>query len=922
MGTSTKIVCARSGRIIRVIRSTLARGGAGPCACSPRGDATDPPGLFRRRGAGAAATRNRVETMRSRLLTWVSMLAIVWPATAPLAQQTAPSSPPAQQGPISVPAGQVELGPAALAQPSARPAAEEGPDDNFLETYERYYLYPRAYPKLVESPSRRTRAFAQARKMRPYRFDPKAESQPPASLAAVGRRRAYGSYPPGSPNGPGWPNGAGNGAPGQTDMAGCAWVSRGPTNINGRITSIAVDPNNNQHIFAAGVGGLWRSLDKARTWERVSDDFLARIFASIAVNPHDGTEVVAGGGDPNYESVPSGSGLGIWRSTSSGQAGSWTKISPPELDGHLIYRLRYDTAAPYNVYAATTNGLYLGTRDASNNLTFTRLGGFDAGVEDFVVDTSVTPHKVYAAVRDASATYAKGVWKYDGTSWTKRDSGIPTASIGTIALALAQSAPSTLYAKISRPRDGSATGGNLLDVYKTTTGGETPGGGGNAWTGLGATPLDDSHFNDGSGYSWYNSLIEVDPANANIVWAAGLSLWRSTTGGSAGSWVNVGGGVGVPGGEGAHSDSHALAFDPVNSKIIYDGNDGGITRSADSSAATWGMFHVSHNQTSGQFYKATQQWTPVSFLAGGSQDNGTEITYGGRAWLQPGGCDGADVAIDAVDASTLYANCNGGLYELVNPVPGTPGGGSTASWTLPAGLNPNPPIASDFRTAGAALMAANRTVAPTPGNMHPWQPISLLKTTDGLTWSSITSDLPTYTIFTFEAIAPSSSFQTYYVGVVGGSSTPNIWRTTNGGTSWQTTATGIPNQYPTRVAVDYTNASRAFATFSSGAGGQVTMTTDGGATWNAIMGSGASALPAAADYTGVAVDPNNASVIYVASDVGMFRGVVTTPASGTPTAAWTSFNEGLPDGLDVTDVTADPSTGFLSIGTFGWGEGK
>ena len=65
----------------------------------------------------------------------------------------------------------------------------------------------------------------------------------------------------------------------------CAWSSIGPTNIGGRVTHIAIDAANNQRVFLTTVGGIWRSMDGARRWQRVSDDFLSGPFASVAINP-------------------------------------------------------------------------------------------------------------------------------------------------------------------------------------------------------------------------------------------------------------------------------------------------------------------------------------------------------------------------------------------------------------------------------------------------------------------------------------------------------------------------------------------------------------------------------------------------------------------------------------------------------------
>ncbi len=760
---------------------------------------------------------------------------------------------------------------------------------NFLELYQQYYIRPRAYPDKTLDPSRRVRAYAQLLEMR-------------RKLGIREGRRASQRPRPQPGGGP-----KGDRAPGEADVGGCAWFSRGPTNINGRVTAIAIDPNNNQRIFVTTVGGIWRSTDAGRRWEHVSADFLSTVFSSVAVNPSDGSEVIAGGGDANYSSVNPANGIGIWRSTTGGASGSWTKVSPAALDNHVIYRLRIDPAAPNNVYAATSNGVYLGTRTGSA-LTFARLGGFDANTNDLVVDFSATPRRVYAGVRAASASYGKGIWKHDGTTWNKRDSGIATASGRTIALALAQSAPATLYAKVEN-----GTNGRLLGVYKTTTGGETPAGGGNAWSPLAAaSALDDSLFSATNGYSWYNSVVEVDPSNANIVWSGGLSIYRSPDGGV--SWPNVGGGTDPSYVYGVHADHHAVAFDPVNPKIVYVGNDGGVDRSTDTTLATWSWRDRSHGMILTEFYDMTMQWAPATILAGGSQDNGTEITFGNHTWHNPGGCDGNDVAVDAENSSTLYANCNGGLYELTNPVPGTMGGGATAAWTAPAGVAIVPPLVTDFATAGAALAAGKRDLADPA-----WDPQRLLKTANGIAWTSASPELGTNQVIAFIAVAPSSTFQTYYVGVAGGGA-PTIWRTTVGGGTaagaWQTATTGVPNLWPTSAAVDYTNASRAFASF--GGTGAVAITTDGGANWMPLPGSGVNALPTAA-VMGVAIDPNNANVIYAATSIGMFKGVVTTPTGGAPTASWTPFNHGLPDGIDVNGVVANPDTDMLAIGTMGHG---
>lgn len=701
---------------------------------------------------------------------------------------------------------------------------------------------------------------------------------------------------PNPPTGPGntgggTGDGGGPGKPGD-NVNGCAWTSVGPTDINGRVTSIAIDPANNQRIFLTTVGGIWRSTDGGRRWERVSDDFLATVFASIVVN---GSEVVAGGGDPNY----GGGGNGIWRSTSNGDPSSWAKLPVTTFDGQAIFRLRVDPGNG-DIYAATSNGVWVGTHSGVN-LTFARLDGFDAGTNDIAVDFSVTPHVVYAGVINASASFGRGIWKHTGPgSWVEKDTGITTGDIGRVALALAQSSPSTLYAKISR-----AANGKLLGVFKTTTGGEPPMGGGNAWAQLaGAAALDDSFFSGGTrGYSWYNSVIEVDPTDANRVYSGGLNIYQSTDGAT---FNNMQAGTEAGWTYSPHADKHAIAFDPSNPKLVWVGNDGGLDRTSDTSMSTWRWTDMAHGMVITEFYRGTSQQAMASLRAGGSQDNGTEITFGNRTWYQPGGCDGATVAIDGVNPDTLFGNCNGGLSEFVNPIPSWAGGPTTVAWNSPA--TPIDPLVTDPALAGAALAAG---AAPVDAMGNRTGPPILLRTTDGVNWSQANSSAPLTITQDIRAIgiAPSSAFQTWYIGV--SAATSGIWMTSNGGVNWNTAPTGLPGGAPNRIAVDNSNPLRAFAAFSSG----VWMTTNG-VDWHPINGAGASAYPSSANAQALVLDPNDAHTLYVATSVGVLRASISgSPANG----AWTPMDEGLPDGLNVSDIWAGRDSGLLSITSLGHG---
>lgn len=693
--------------------------------------------------------------------------------------------------------------------------------------------------------------------------------------------------------------------PNETGANGCAWVSAGPTNINGRVTSIAVDPTDGNRIYATTVGGIWRSLDAGRRWQRVSDDFLSTVFSSVAVNPSTPGEILAGGGDSSYHNASRG-GIGIWRSNNFGAPGSWTKVSTPDFDNKVIYRIRFDPAPPNDLYVASSHGVWRGVHNGAN-ITFSPFEGFNAGASDLVVDFSSTPRKVYAGVRNGNATFPKGIWKWNGSAWAKVDGGIPTDDIQLVALALAKSSPSTLYARVV------ASDGQQQGIYKTTVAGEgvTP------WSLLpNASIVNDSGSASSFWYSWYNNVIEVDPTDASRVYAAGLNIFRSVNGGT--DWEKISAGADPDYPYWTHADHHAIAFDPVNPKVVYAGNDGGIDKSTDISKAVWHWRDASHGMVMTEFYFTTSSHEHPTLLAGGSQDNGTEITFGNRTWYNPGGCDGFNVGSDAKNPDTLYANCNHKtVYEIANPIPGTMGAQTTIVWDPPP-VPVREPAVTDRLYAGGALA----------GGGEPCGAQTVLKTTDGVKWDATNTDFPPGGKARVIASASAASFQTYMAAVIYNPPSldecPNfqgvpfdaiVYRTDDGGANWTANATGLPAIMPSAIVFDPNDKLRVYIAYGNGIGG-VYMTTNG-MNYASIAGSGPTGLPPSTRVREVAVDPFDANVVHAATTVGVFRGVIAPGAP--PSVVWTPFDEGMPDGTMINGIWADPKTGILFAGTFGHG---
>jgi hypothetical protein len=675
----------------------------------------------------------------------------------------------------------------------------------------------------------------------------------------------------------------------------CGWVSVGPTNIHGRVTGLAIDPTNTQRVYASGVGGVWRSLDNGRRWQRVSDDIMIGTASFVAVNPVNPSEVFAGAGEPDYRF---GGGTGVIRSTSGGDPGSWSDVSGTALASSLVMKLLFDTSATNKIYAATSSGVYTGTHTASG-ITWTRLGSSFGTVVDIAINFASTPPTIYAS------TETGDIRKWDGTNWNSRTSGIATGSAARIALALSPANPSILYARVS------TTSGTVQGLYRTTTAAEQPSDAGVAWN-LDSAPnasiLDDSRFSPTSGYSWWGNFLVADPRSAEVVYSGGVGLFKRTAAG----WTNISQGPDATFPLGVHSDQHVVVLDPSNADVVWVGNDGGINRSTPQSG-NWHWIATSHGMVMTEDYQIATQQNFTTLVSAGTQDNGTMVTYGNRTWYPSADCDGSFVAVDPANASTIYGSGNCGLYVITQPVPYVAPGGQTIGITVPATYaTTETPVVADPSVAHVALVAGVRKDPATDGGTLSGR--GLLRTADGVTWTEILT--LTNGGFTSMAISPSAGGngkKSYYVGVAG----PSIFSSPDEGATWNRTPAGLPaDLQPNQLAIDWTNPARAVAAYGGGAGGTVVLTTNTGANWATLTATAPNTLPTGAGVTGVAIDPTDPNTIYAATSVGVFKGTL-TPASNA--VSFVPFDEGLPNGLDINNIYIDRVSKVMSIGSMGHG---
>jgi uncharacterized repeat protein (TIGR01451 family) len=646
--------------------------------------------------------------------------------------------------------------------------------------------------------------------------------------------------------------------------------------VAGRIAALAVDPTDSNVVYAgAAGGGVWKTTDGGVHWIPLTDTQPSLAVGSIAIDPSNHSTIYVGTGEENF-SLDSYYGAGILKSTNGGA--SWTQIKGPFAQGaeSLTARIGALAIEPGNsavILAAVQEG------DGTTGIFRTEDGGTTwAGVlgagKFFHWGTSVLFDPGNGNIAYATLYY-DGVYKSldAGKTWSlingTGNNVLPTVNVGRIALALAPSSPSTLYASI---QDTSTFA--LLGLFKTTDGGAN-------WVKLVNTP------NYCAQQCWYDQAIAVAPTNPNEVFVGGASgsfVYRSMDGGS--HWTDV-----TKGANGffLHADMHALAFSSDGS-VLYAGNDGGVWRASQPTATPVPWTELNDTLAITQFYFAPSiNPMDVTNSFGGTQDNGTQKYSGVLTWDEVICGDGGWTAIDPVTPSNVYSVCyrgNGLVWKST-------AGGVAGSWSLVvSGINPDrmeflPPLAID-PLHPANLYFGTYRVYQTTNNAGNWTPIS----------GDLTGNAGEVTTI---AVAPTDS-NIVYAGTDDGRIAVTKNALAGVGAVWNSLFIGL--HYITQVAVDPHISTTAYLTYSGFDSGHVLRTTDGGVTWDDISSN----LPNA-PANGIAIDPVLAKTYYVATDIGVFW----TRNGG---AKWSVLGTGLPR-VTVLGVTLHDSSRTLRASTHG-----
>ncbi|HEX8161237.1 MAG TPA: hypothetical protein VF538_05160 [Pyrinomonadaceae bacterium] len=406
-------------------------------------------------------------------------------------------------------------------------------------------------------------------------------------------------------------------------------------------TGVAGQPN----VFYIGVnnGGVWRTTDYGRTWQPIFDDEPTGSIGALAVAPS----------DPRVIYVASGEGLqrpdlsvgdGVYRSTDGGK--SWRHMGLR--DGQQIGAVVVDPRDANRVFVAVLGhpygpneerGVFRST-DGGEHWQKVLYKDENTGAIALAFDPS-NAQVIYADLWAArQGPWENGAWQGagsglykstdGGSTWRQLTKGLPTVGqgLGRIGIGVSQSDPRTVYATVdAKPEEGG--------IFRSDDAGET-------WA---RVTNERRIWARGSDFA----EIKVDPKNKEIVYAAAVETYKSTDGGK--TWT---GWKGAPGGD----DYHTVWINPDDPQTILLASDQGAAITVNG-GETWSSWY---NQPTAQFYHVVTDNQFPYWVYGGQQESGSVGTTSRgdngaisfRDWRTVGVEEYGYVAPDPLDPNIIY----------------------------------------------------------------------------------------------------------------------------------------------------------------------------------------------------------------------------------------------------------------------------
>ncbi len=645
----------------------------------------------------------------------------------------------------------------------------------------------------------------------------------------------------------------------------------GPFRASRTVGAVGIPSQPNVFFIGINNGGVWKTDDYGRTWRPIFDDAPTGSVGDIAVSPSRPEVIYVGTGEGLHR-PDLGIGDGIFKSIDSGA--TWTHIGLQDVQ--QVGRMIVHPDDPDIVFVAGLGHPY--GPNAERGVFRTRDGG-QSWEKVLYIDHNTGAIQVEFDPNNPEILFAdlwehrEGPWENarfsgqnsglykstdGGSNWRRLTEGLPTGAqgLGRIGVGIAPSNSNRMYATV----DATENGG----IYRSDDAGES-------WH-----LLHTDHRLWGRGGDF--GEIRVHPKNPDVVFVGNIASYRSDDGGE--TWMSI---KGAPGGD----DYHRIWINPFHPEIMLFATDQGAAITVNE-GRTWSSWY---NQPTAQLYHVTTDNQFPYWIYGGQQEsgaigiasrgNGGQISF--RDWIGVGADEYAYVAPDPLDPDIVYGGrvvrfskktgqtqnvapeaLRSGQYRILRTMPllfhpadpttllfatnvlwKTTSGGR--SWQV---ISPDlsrtqpevPESIGDFRTPELANMPRRGViyaVAPSPLDVNTiWAGTDdgLVHVTrdGGLTWSDVTPAGLRAWDKVSQIDAGHADANTAYLAINAirrDDMRPHIYRTRDGGASWQRVVNGLPASGPVNVVrEDPQQAGLLFA----GTEREVYFSSDAGSNWQSL----------------------------------------------------------------------------------------
>jgi photosystem II stability/assembly factor-like uncharacterized protein len=420
------------------------------------------------------------------------------------------------------------------------------------------------------------------------------------------------------------------------------WRMIGPHRGGRTVGAVGVPQQPNVFYIGVNNGGVWKTNDYGRTWFPIFDDQSTGSIGDVVVAPSDPNVIYVGSGE-GLQRPDLSVGNGMYRSSDAGKTWQWLGLKEVQQIGGLSVdpknANKIFVAALGHPYGPNQErGVYRST-DGGKNWDKVLYIDENTGAIQVTVDPN-DPNIVIADMwAGRQGPWENGAWNGKnsglfkstdgGTTWKKMTAGLPTTDqgLGRIGFCFAPSDSKRMYATVDAGKEGG--------IYRSDDKGES-------WKRVQA---DERFWGRGSDFA----EVKADPINKDIVYTANVVTWKSSDGGV--TWKAF---RGAPGGD----DYHRIWINPVDPKIILIASDQGaiITVNGGETFSSW------YNQPTAQFYHVSTDNAFPYNVYGGQQESGSvgiasrgndgAVTF--REWHPVGAEEYGYVAVDPLDNNIIY----------------------------------------------------------------------------------------------------------------------------------------------------------------------------------------------------------------------------------------------------------------------------